>query len=94
MELSFSLDPETDQPHIYQHGVTEAEVRQILARPGLTLRGRGDSRIALGETETGRYLKVIYAPARNKPGIFVITSYALRGKELRAYRRRRRRRHQ
>ena len=92
MELKFFLDPETEQPHIYNHGVTEAEVREVLDHPGLVLKGRENSRFALGQTEAGRYLKVVYAPRKEGPGIFVITAYELRGKELRAYRRRRRRR--
>ena len=33
MELRFWLDAETGLPHIYDHGVTEEEVRQILGRP-------------------------------------------------------------
>ncbi len=91
MNIRFFIDPEAGQPHIHNHGVTEEEVRQILARPGLTLDGRRNSRIALGQTSVGRYLKVVYAPSRDEPGIFVITAYELRGKERRAYRRRRRR---
>ena len=91
MELKFFIDPETEQPHIFNHGVTEAEVRQVLARPGLVLKGDENSRFALGQTEAGRYLKVVYAPRKDGPGIFVITAYELRGKELKAYRRRQRR---
>ena len=91
MIVKFFIDPETDQPHIYNHGVTEAEVLQVLARPGLTLKGSRDSRFGLGQTEAGRYLKVVYAPRKAGDGIFIITAYELRGKELRAYRRRRRR---
>jgi len=91
MELKFFIDPETAQPHIYNHGVTEAEVRQIPARPGLVLKGSENSRFALGQTEAGRYLKVVHAPRKEGPGIFIITAYELRGKELQAYRRRQRR---
>jgi uncharacterized DUF497 family protein len=91
MKVSFYVDPETGLPHIYGHGVSEAEVGQILARPGLTLKGRRNSRFALGQTQAGRYLKVVYTPNRAAPGIFVITAYVLRGKELKAYHRRRRR---
>lgn len=90
MELKFFIDPETDQPHVYNHGVTEAEVREVLARPGLVLKGSKNSRFTLGQTQAGRYLKVVHAQRKGGPGIFVITAYELRGKELRAYRRRRR----
>jgi len=92
MTVAFFIDPETGQPHIYNHGVTEAEVRQVLARPGLVLAGRRNSRFALGKTAAGRCLKVVYAPRKEAHGVFVITAYELRGKELKAYRRRRRRR--
>jgi len=34
MGIRFYLDPETDQPHIYDHGVTEDEVGQVLRRSG------------------------------------------------------------
>jgi hypothetical protein len=34
MELRFYEDPETGEPHIYNHGITEDEVRQVLAHPG------------------------------------------------------------
>ena len=54
-------------------------------------KGSENSRFALGQTEAGRYLKVVHAPRKDGPGIFVITAYELRGKELKAYRRRRRR---
>jgi hypothetical protein len=33
MELRFWIDPETDLPHVFNHGVTEEEVRQVMARP-------------------------------------------------------------
>jgi uncharacterized DUF497 family protein len=91
MNIKFYIDPETGQPHIYNHGVTETEARQVLERPGSVLRGRKNSRFALGQTQTGRYLKVVYVPRKEGPGVLVVTAYDLRGKELRAYRRRRRR---
>jgi hypothetical protein len=91
MELKFYIDPETELPHIYGHGVTETEVREVLARPGLVLKGDGNSRITLGQTAAGRYLKVVHAPTKDGKGIFIITAYELRGKELQAYRRRRKR---
>ena len=94
MELKFFIDPETGQPHIHDHGVTEEEVSRVLARPGLVLKGSENSRVALGQTRAGRYLKVVYAPRKDGSGLFVITAYVLRGKELKAYRRRRRRRSQ
>jgi hypothetical protein len=32
MELRFYFNPATGQPHIYDHGVTEEEVREVLER--------------------------------------------------------------
>jgi uncharacterized DUF497 family protein len=88
LELTFYIDPETGEPHIHNHAVTEEEVRQVLARPGMELQGTNKSRWALGQTEAGRYLKVIYSARRKGSGKFVITAYELQGKERRAYRRR------
>ena len=62
MDIRCYLDPDTGFPHIYGHGVTEAEVEQVLRNPGEDLRGRRDSRMKLGQTDAGRYLQVIYVP--------------------------------
>lgn len=43
MDLTFHVDPETGLPHIYDHGVTEEEVCQIMIRPGRVEHGRDDS---------------------------------------------------
>lgn len=91
MNLRFYLDPETDEPHIYRHGVSEEEVGEVLGNPADEFAGRGDSRIALGQTGAGRYLQVIYVPDTNWRSAFVVTAYDLRGKALAAFRRRRRR---
>jgi hypothetical protein len=91
MEIRFFKDPDTGQPHIYNHGVTEDEIREILARPGEDRPSRDDSRNALGQTASGRYLRVIYVPDADADSVFVVTAYELKGKPLKAYRRRRRR---
>ena len=92
VEVRYYLDPETGQPHIYDHGVTEAEVEWILARPGEDGPSSGESRQSTGQTSAGRYLRVIYVPDPDGDGVFVVTAYPLTGKPLKAYRRRRRRR--
>jgi hypothetical protein len=92
MEVRFYNDPDTGQPHIYNHGVTEDEVREVLARPGEDLPGADDSRMALGQTAAGRHLRVIYVPDAEAESVFVVTAYELRGKPLKAYRRRRKKR--
>ena len=91
MNLRFYLDPETEEPHIRGHGVDEEEVTDILANPGEDRPGREGSRVAIGKTGVGRYLRVIYVPDPELDSLFVITAYELRGKPLTAYRRRRRR---
>jgi len=93
MKLRFFINPETNTPHIYQHGVTEQEVEDILAHPGEDRLGHEGSRVAIGQTRSGRYLRVIYVPDKETKSIFVITAYDLLGKALLlAYRRRMRRR--
>ena len=91
MRLRFHLDPETDQPHIYDHGVTEEEVRQVMHGRGEDLRAASGSRMKLGQTQAGRYLQVIYVPDPEPESVFVITAYELKGNARRAYRRRQRR---
>ena len=92
MNIRFYVDPDTGLPHIYRHGVTEDEVEDVLGRPGEDRPGNEGSRVAIGQTQNGRYLRVIYVPDPKPDSIFVITAYELRGKALTAYRRRRRRR--
>lgn len=87
----FYIDPETGEPHIYNHGVTEEEAEEVLLYSEDDVPGRRDSRIALGTTSQGRHLQVVYLPEPEIHGVFVITAYDLRGKALAAYRRRRRR---
>ena len=91
MKIRFYRDPETGDPHIYGHGVDECEVADVLEGPGEDRPGQEGSRIALGKTQAGRYLRVIYVPDPEPESVFVITAYDLRGKPLSAYRRRRRR---
>jgi hypothetical protein len=92
MTVRYYLDPETGEPHIYNHGVSEDEVEDVLRAPGEDRPGREGSRVALGQTQAGRYLRVIYVPDPEPQSVFVITAYELSGRPLAAYRRRRRRR--
>jgi hypothetical protein len=50
--------------------------------------GRDGTRIALGQTEAGRSLRVIYVPDRTPGSVFVITAYELGEKARNASRRR------
>ena len=92
MDIQFYIDPETGYPHIYGHGVQEYEVEDVLEQPGEDTQGRRNSRVAIGQTRSGRHLQVVYALGPGDGGLFVITAYELRGNPLAAYRRRRRRR--
>ena len=91
MKVRFYIDPQDDAPHIYLHRVSEEEVEHVLRRPGEDRPGSEGSRVAIGQTVAGRYLKVIYVPDPEPDSVFVITAYELKGKPLLAYRRRRRR---
>lgn len=92
MNVRYFLDPETGQPHIYDHDVHEAEVEWILARPGEDGPSARGTRQSIGQTAAGRYVRVIYVPDPDGDGAFVVTAYPLMGKQLKAYRRRKRRR--
>jgi len=83
------IDPATGQPHIFRHNVQENEVEGVLAKPIEDRAGTEDSRVAVGQTEAGRYLRVIYVPDPQLDSAFVITAYDLGPKALKALRRRR-----
>ena len=88
MHIRYHIDPSTGLPHIYEHNVSEQEVEEVLARPLQDIRGRDDSRIAIGQSGEGRYLRVIYVPDPVPDSVFVITAYELGSKAKRAIRRR------
>ena len=89
MNARFYTDSATGQPHIYNHAVTEREAGDVLARPIEDRPGRDGSRVAIGQTRGGRYLRVIYVPDGQPGSVFVITAYELGPKALHALRRRR-----
>ena len=91
MKVRFYVDRESGEPHTARHGVSEHEVREVLARPLEDRPGREGARVALGQTRAGRYLRVIYVPDPDTDSVFVITPYELGPKAKRALRRRRRR---
>lgn len=62
----------------------------MLTGPDEDRRGRDGSRVAIGQTAAGRTLRVIYVPDPEPASVFVITAYALHGKPLAAFKRRRR----
>ena len=92
MNLRFNVNPETGLPHIYDHGVEEYEVQDVLDEPIETAVSRDNSRVVIGQTRSGRYLLVAYRQNHATDAIFVITAYQLRGSDLARFRRRQRRR--
>ena len=92
MKIRYYIDPDSELPHIYKHNVSEDEVEFIILNPGEDRPGKEGSRVAIGQTEAGRYLRVIYVQDKEKNSIFVITAYNLKGKPLLADKRRRKRR--
>ncbi len=67
---------------IYRHDVSESEIEEVLLRPVEDRLGQEGSRVAIGRTSGGRYLRVIYVPDPEPNSVFVITAYELRGKPL------------
>jgi len=91
MNIRFFIDPQTGAPHICEHRVSEDEVEEIVLCPAEDRPGKDGSRVALGRTSGGRFLRVIYVSDPEPNGVFVITAYELSGKPLIAFRRRHRR---
>jgi hypothetical protein len=73
------------------HSIDGVEAESVVKRGQNETLVRDDSRVAIGQTSGGRYLRVIYVSNPEPRSVFVITAYELRGKPLVAYRRRRRR---
>jgi hypothetical protein len=89
MEIRFYRDIDSGLAHCYSgHGIREQEVIEVLRRPARRFRGRDGTLSAEGQTEAGRYLRVIYREYRQQNYIFVITAYDLGPKGKRALRRR------
>lgn len=93
MDIRFFIDPVSGEPHIHNHYVSEDEVVDVLENTSEDRPGRDGSRVALGQTSAGRYLRVIYVPDSEPDSVFVITAYELTGKPLAAFRRRRKKKH-
>jgi hypothetical protein len=88
-QVRFHVDPETGAPHIYNHGVTEEEVADVLRGPLEVRTGYDAARVAIGRTRAGRYLRVIYTVDPKPSSVFCITAFDLGPKALWAFRRRR-----
>ena len=91
MRLRFYIDPRTGEPHIYSHNVQEYEIEEVLDRSIEDRPGGQKSRIAVGQTEAGRYLRVIYLLDPEPDSRFIVTAYEPGPKALKALRRRNKR---
>jgi hypothetical protein len=91
MDFRYYIDPESGDPHIDDHNVSEIEVEQVMRGAGEDLPAQRGARMKLGQTAAGRYLQVIYVPDEGQDSVFVITAYELHGKAKAAFRRRQRR---
>ena len=68
-------DPDGNVRHIAEHGVTQAEVEEILDNPDGIEESRSSGRpIAFGETSTGRIIAVVYDRI-DKDTVYPITAY-------------------
>ncbi|MCG0277750.1 MAG: BrnT family toxin [Thermanaeromonas sp.] len=76
--------------HIARHRVRPEEAEEVFFNEPLFRKGRSGTYMALGPTDDGRLLTVIYAV---RPGgeVYVVTARDMDHKERRLYRRERRR---
>jgi len=87
--LDFYIDPETGEPHIYQHGVNEKEVAEVLSGDGLRWHAGNEKWCVVGKTGTGRILQIIFIQVEQpSETTFVITAYPPKKDLATAYRRR------
>lgn len=91
MQVRFYYDGETGEPHLHKHGITQAEAVEALESSLEDRPGRDGSRIALGRTESGRYIRVVYIPDPDDNSVFVVTACDLKSREKQALARRMRR---
>jgi hypothetical protein len=85
MRLRFHVDEETRRPYACARGITVNEVEQVLAAPGEDRPGAGGSRVAIGRTQAGWHIRVVYVLDQAARAAFVITAVMLDGAPLRAY---------
>lgn len=76
-----------DQLHCSKHSVTEAECLEVFDDTLEDRAGKKGSRVAIGKTNGGRYLRVIYVAEENS-GKFVVTAIELTPREKQALRKR------
>ena len=53
MEVRFYLDPDSGEPHVLNHGISETEVIRILSHANEDLPAANGARMAIGENGSG-----------------------------------------
>ena len=81
MKIRFYIDPDTNEPHIYNHDVTEQEVVDFFTERQYLEAMRSDgSHEAIGRLSSGRCLRVAYRLQSDQTP-FVITAYDITDRE-------------
>ena len=76
------------EEHIARHNVQPYEVEDVLySKPRLKIRGEGDTMKYFGQTDAGRYLAVLTAPA-NDGGTYIVTARDMDEAEKKRFQRR------
>ena len=78
MDVRSYLDPETDEPHIHNHGIAEEEVVEALPSSSEDRPGRDGCRIFIGRTLAGKHLRVV----RELDSVLVMAAHELAGEPL------------
>lgn len=76
-----SRAPDTGRQRAYGYGVSEDEVNEVLRGPGEDVPAANHSRIKVGRTSAGRYLRVIYLPDADGASVLAFNAYDLKDKE-------------
>ena len=70
-------DPQGNVQHIAEHGITKAEVVEVLAQPETREESRSSGRpVAIGATRTGRTILVVYDEI-DEDTVYPVTAYDL-----------------
>ena len=71
------MDREAGEPHFVRHGLSEEDVRDVLAGPLEDRPGHEGARTALGRNREGRYIRVVYVPDPEPDSVFVVTAFEI-----------------
>jgi len=82
VKFRFYVDPDSQEPHIYKHQVTEQEIVEIFTARSYFERLRADGSYELiARLRSARCLRVAYRKFDSN-GIFVITAYDIIDREV------------